>query len=177
MKTAPIIVLLGCAFLAGPASAAGLTIELTQDAANPAMPEAGDRIVLRSTIENRDLAQHHSLTAWISLVQIGKDHDRLIDPNGWVAKRTALVTELQPGAKLNTDWTIHLLQSGAYKAAVSVADRMTPAPASSRFVNFSVKPNSVVDWRRVLPVAFGVPSVIAALIGLAWLRRLRWTRS
>lgn len=174
MKTAQFIALFGCALMAAPASAAGLSVELTLSAADPVVAKVGDRMVFRSTIKNTDTSRRNGVTAWIDVVQTDKEHERLMDLEG----RSDIVTvdhaELAAGAEFDTVWTVRLLEPGTYKAAVSVMDLEDPAPTSSRFVSFAVSPKPVVDWHRVLPVALGVPGLLATIIGIAWFRRRRW---
>jgi hypothetical protein len=63
---------------------------------------------------------------------------------------------------------MRLIQSGHYRVAVSAAENGSASIVSSPFVDFQVERKPVVESRRVLPVALGVP--IALALVLLWVR-------
>jgi hypothetical protein len=61
-----------------------------------------------------------------------------------------------------------LIQDGTYRVVVSVVSRDGAGLTPSSFVDFSVRRKPVVEWQRVLPVAFGLPLLIGG--AMLWRR-------
>lgn len=68
---------------------------------------------------------------------------------------------------------MRLIQSGSYRVVVSAMDRDTGTVMTGPVLDFIVRPKPVVESRRILPVALGVPMVLSGLLGIAWFRRRR----
>lgn len=153
----------------GSASAGGVAVSVAPAATNPAPLRMGDRIQFHSAIENHGTTPVEGLIAWISLVQIDKGKEQPMDLEDWSAHKAVTVPSLAPGAAVQTDWPMRLIQSGRYRVVISVVGRNLNGLTASPFVDFQVQPKPVVESGRVLPVAFGVPLVILAL--LLWRRR------
>lgn len=164
------------AFLASVASvaaAAPLSITLSPQPANPAAPQMGDHLTFHSVIRNDGQKPVDGLIAWLSLVQVDKGKEQPVDLEDWSAHKAVTAAELKPGASLETDWPIRLIQSGRYRVVVSAASRSAGSLTASPMAEFSVRRKPVVESRRVLPVALGVPLL---LIGLLLWRVLRGRR-
>jgi hypothetical protein len=165
------IPLLGAALALGslPAVAGSLTIDLGPSAANPASPQMGDKLMFHTTIRNSGDRAIEGLIAWISLLEVDQGHEQPVDLEDWSAQKAVSVASLAPGDAVETAWPMRLIQSGDYRVVVSAASRngaeLTPSP----FADFTVRSKPVVESRRVLPVALGIP----ALIGATFLFRRR----
>jgi hypothetical protein len=152
-----------------PAIAGPLTIDLNPSAANPVSPQMGDQLMFHSTIRNTGNQPIEGLIAWISLLEVDQGHEQPVDLEDWSAQKAVRVRSLAPGASVETDWPMRLIQSGDYRVVVSAASREGAELTPSHFADLTVRSKPVVESRRVLPVALGIP----ALIGATFLFRRR----
>lgn len=160
--------------LASSAAFAGpLAVDLQPATSNPATPQMGDHLEFRSVIRNTGSNTIDGVIAWISLVQVDKGKEQPVDLEDWSAHKAVAQQMLAPGASIETKWPMRLIQSGHYRVVVSAVTRdgseLTPSP----FSDFTVKSKPVVESVRVLPVAFGVPAIVALGFLFAWRRRAR----
>ena len=161
--------------LAAPAALAEpLTVALAPAPGNPARPRMGDRLSFHSVIRNGGDAPVEGLVAWVSLVQVDRGQERPVDLEDWSAQKAVTLAALGPGQVLEADWPMRLIQAGDYRVVVSAASRDGAALAASPLDAFTVLRRPVVESRRVLPVALGLPALLAATF-LPW-RRLRRRR-
>lgn len=171
MKRSAIILALFLSLAAVPASAAGLTVSLGADSANPGHPQMGDHLTFRSTITNTDAAAHEGVIAWLSLVQVDKGQEQPVDLEDWSAHKAITQDTLRPGASITTDWPMRLIKAGQYRVVVSTISRNGAALTPSPFVDFTVKAKPVVESARVLPVALGIPGLLSAFMLFGQLRQ------
>ena len=154
---------------AGPAQAADLSVSLTAAAGNPLSPRMGDRLHFHSVIRNQGQQPLEGLIAWLSLVQIDKGKEQPMDLEDWSAHKAVTAASLAPDASVEADWPMRLIQAGHYRVVISVVSRSAQHLTASPFVDFQVRPKPVVESRRVLPVALGIPALIVAV--MLWRRR------
>lgn len=154
------------------AQAAPLDISLASGPKNPATPTMGDQMRFRSVIANLGERPVEGLVAWISLVEVDPGREQPVDLEDWSAHKAVTGARLAPGARLETEWPMRLIQDGDYRVVISATDRGGQAVYTSPVVQFHVTRKPVVESRRILPVALGVPLVIAGVMG--W---RRWGRS
>lgn len=163
------IVLLACGGSA--AGAAPLTIELTPSASNPASPQMGDQLSFQTVIRNTGTDPVEGLIAWLSLVQIDKGQEQPVDLEDWSAHQAVSVASLAPGQTVRTDWPMRLIQAGTYRVVIISVSRADTSLTASPFADFVVREKPVVESTRVLPVAIGLPALLALLLLWRWSRR------
>ncbi len=151
------------------AAAAPLSISLAPAVSNPASPQMGDNLSFHTVIRNGDTAPVEGLIAWLSLVQVDPGKEQPVDLEDWSAHKAVTTAALAPGASIETDWPMRLIQAGHYRVVVSAASRDGAALTASPFADFTVRQKPVVESRRVLPIALGIP----LLIGVSMFRRRR----
>lgn len=151
------------------ARAGDLSVSLAPALGNPPSPQMGDRLSFHSVIRNDGAQPAEGLIAWVSLVQIDRGKEQPVDLEDWSAHKAVTAARLAPGATLETDWPVRLIQSGHYRVVISVVSRNAPGLIASPFADFQVRPKPVVESRRVLPVAVGIPLALISL--LLWRRR------
>jgi len=167
--TATVLFVVLLATAAGSAQAGDVSVSLEPAPGNPSAPRMGDRLHFHSVIQNQGQQAVDGLIAWISLVQIDKGREQPMDLEDWSAHKAVTSASLAPGAKLDTDWPMRLIQAGHYRVVISAVSRNGVGLSASPFVDFEVLPKPVVESRRVLPVAFGVPLlVIGAMLWRRW---------
>lgn len=150
--------------LGGGAWASPFSVELAAAPGNPRAPQMGDNLSFRTTIRNDGTAPIDGLIAWISLVRIDKGKEQPVDLEDWSANKAITAASLAPGKTLRTDWPIRLIQAGTYRVVVSAVNRDSANLTASPFADFTVRQKPVVESRRVLPVAIGIPLLLAGLV-------------
>jgi len=160
--------------LLGGASAwaeAPVQITLTPDPHNPAQPKMGDWLKFHSVIKNTGRQPVSGLVVWISLVQVDPGKEQPVDLEDWSAHKAALRPSLAPGQSFSVDWPIRLIQAGNYRVVISAAERTASTLLASPFADFHVERKPTIESRRILPVALGMPLLIAAFAGWRLRRR------
>ncbi len=171
MKIKYILALAAILCWAPSALAASLSIDLLAAKTNPTAPQMGDHLSFRTTIRNDGTKPIDGVIAWISLVQIDRGKEQPVDLEDWSAHKAVTATSLKPGAEIKTTWPMRLIKAGHYRVVVSAATHSGAALSASPFADFYVRQKPVVESNRVLPVALGLPLLIAG--GLVWQRRRR----
>lgn len=143
---------------------AELSIELAPAASNPASPRMGDRLAFHTVIRNDGAQPVKGVIAWLSLVQVDPGKERPVDLEDWSAHKVVTAASLPPGGTIETDWPMRLIQSGAYRIVISATSRSHGHLWASNFVPMQVRPKPVVESARVMPIAFGIPALIAAAL-------------
>lgn len=173
MNVRTIILAASLAVAATAASAGPLTVSLKPAASNPAAPRMGDRMAFQSVIRNTGAAKIDGVIAWLSLVQIDQGREQPVDLEDWSAHKAITKDALLSGASVETVWPMRLIQPGRYRVVVSAVSRngveLTPSP----FVDFTVRAKPIIESARAVPVAFGVPLIVAAGFLFAWRRKAR----
>jgi hypothetical protein len=157
--------------IATAASAETLAIDLTPDPRNPTSPQMGDNLAFHTVIRNTGAQAVDGVIAWISLVQIDKGKEQPIDLEDWSAHKAVTAASLPPGQTLATDWPMRLIQAGNYRVVVSAVSRDGTRLVASPFADFTVRQKPVVESQRVLPVALGVPLLLAGAMLLRGRKR------
>ncbi len=147
-------------------SAASLQLQLQSDPSNPAHPTMGDWMHFNSVISNSGQQPIEGLVAWISLVEVTPGKEQPMDLEDWSAHKAVTGTTLQPGATLQTQWPMRLIQSGDYRVVISATDRSNKTVFTSPMLQFHVAQKPVVESTRILPVALGIPLLIGGLLGV-----------
>lgn len=171
MKLKMMLFAAGLALASSSAFAGPLAVDLQPAATNPTMPQMGDHLEFRSVIRNTGTTTIDGVIAWISLVQVDKGKEQPVDLEDWSAHKAVAEQALAAGASIETKWPMRLIQSGHYRVVVSAVSREGSELTPSRFADFTVTRKAVVESARVLPVAFGVPALIAVGFFFAWRRR------
>ncbi|MGH6941474.1 hypothetical protein [Hypericibacter sp.] len=154
-----------------PASATDmLHIDLVPDATNPRSAQMGDNLIFHTQIRNDGAAAAEGLIVWISLIRIDQGAEQPVDLEDWSAQKAVTAASLAPGQSLSTDWPMRLIQAGSYRVLVSATSRNGAGLVASPFADFTVRQKPVVESNRVLPIAIGLPLLIAG--GMIWQRRV-----
>lgn len=163
------LVTIALVLVAGAAGAAPIEVTLEAAPINPAAPRMGDHLLFHSVIRNTGGQSVNGLVAWISLLRIDPGNEQPVDLEDWSAQKALTAQRVPRGGTLSADWPMRLINSGTYRVVVSTATRDARGITTSPAVDFTVAPKPVVESRRVLPAAFGIPLLLA----LGLLRR-RW---
>ena len=149
--------------LTAAAAASPLKVELSPAPGNPAAPRMGDRLAFHSVITNTGQQAIDGVMAWVGLLKVDPGHEQPLDLEDWSAQKAVTRATLPPGGTIEIDWKLRLIQGGHYRLVASAASRGGEL-ATSPLADFSVQRKPVVESSRVLPVAFGVPLLLLALL-------------
>jgi hypothetical protein len=150
----------------GVAEAAQVAVEIAPAAGNPASPRMGDRLTFRATIRSTGPDTARGLVAWLTLLQVDPGKEQPVDLEDWSAQKAVALSSLAPGQTVATEWVLRLIQSGEYRVAVIAgAAGSGGAPIPSSFADFAVLPKPVVESRRILPIALGLPLLLGGALG------------
>lgn len=177
MKSIPLW-LFACLLILAAASARAaeqLDISLSAQPSNPATPQMGDHLNFVSAIRNTGHTPAQGIVAWISLVQVDPGHEQPVDLEDWSAHKAVTRAILAPGEQITVAWPMRLIQAGDYRVVISAVERNTPHIITSPFLDFHVRRKPVVESKRILPVAFGVPGLLG--LAMLWRLRRRWSVS
>lgn len=163
-RFAPLFAAIVLFFCGGVGWAAPLEITLTPHKQNPPTPQMGDRMKFQSVIRNISDKPAHGVVAWISLVQVNPGHEQPMDLEDWSAHKAVTQAVLAPGQQVTVDWPMRLIQAGDYRVVISAVERNAPNIITSPFIDFHVNRKPVVESKRILPVALGVPLLLAGII-------------
>lgn len=95
-----------------------------------------------------------------------------VDPEDWSEERTQYLTPLPPGGSTTLTWTIKAVNSGSLSAYVAtVRPGTAQPPTTSPAVTISVASRRPLNSGGILPLAIGIPLVLALGAGAARLRR------
>jgi len=173
MKILTLIFTVMLSFTVVEAMANTLTIDLQPSENNPSSPQMGDNLSYHSVIGNVGPGALDGLIAWISLVQVDKGKEQPVDLEDWSAHKAVVEAVIKPGETIETDWPIRLIQAGQYRVVISAASRTGKILMTSPFADFSVRQKPVVESQRVLPIAFGIPLILALAMIKVWRKSIR----
>jgi hypothetical protein len=120
-------------------------------------------------IRNAGSAPAQGVVAWISLIEVDPGREQPMDLEDWSAHKAVTQAVLAPGERVSVEWPMRLIQAGDYRVVISAVERGSPRVVTSPFADFHVERKPVVESQRILPVAFGVPLLLA--VPLLWRRR------
>ena len=153
------------------AAAAPLHVSLAPAPNNPPAPKMGDHMVFTSVLENRGSTPAEGVVAWISLVQVDPGREQPMDLEDWSAHKAVTQAMLAPGERIAVDWPMRLIQSGRYRVLITAVERNTSQAVTSPFLDIEIRSKPVVESKRILPIALGVPLVFVVLLGVSVRRR------
>lgn len=134
----------------------------------------GDSFSFTSTITNRGSAPASGLVAHLNVLSF--THGVYVDPEDWSSNRTRYLDPIPPGQSTTVDWTVKAVNGGDFGIYVAVlgtpASGASPAePTISPALVAHVTEQRNVNPQGVLPLALGVPALIAGAMGAVRLRR------
>jgi hypothetical protein len=161
-----LFVAVACAALVAPAPAAGANVDLSMTRTRVAT-ELGDEFSFASTITNAQRVALSGLVAHLNVVSW--DRGVYVDPEDWSAERTRYLPALAPGGSARIRWTVKAVNGGHFAVYVVVLDGRRPAAGPS--VDVRVAEHKTLDAGGALPLAVGVPALLAAVMAGVRLRR------
>jgi hypothetical protein len=134
----------------------------------------GDSFGFTSTITNQGSAPVSGLVAHLNVLSF--THGVYVDPEDWSSNRTRYLDPIPPGQSTTVSWTVKAVNGGDFGIYVATlgTPRAGPAPAEptvSPALVAHVTEQRNVNPQGVIPLALGVPALVAAAMGAVRLRR------
>jgi hypothetical protein len=156
---------------AAPGPSAPVGVSLSRASASVGI---GDSFSFTSTITNRGSAPVSGLVAHLNVLSF--THGVYVDPEDWSSQRTRYLDPIAPGESTTVHWSVKAVNGGdfgIYVAALGTpaAGASAPEPTVSPALVAHVTERKSVNPQDVLPLALGVPAIVAAAMGAVRLRR------
>ena len=137
----------------------------------------GDSVEFTTTVTNLGDTDSPELLVAMNIINLGKGGDP-VDPEDWSPERTQEVGVLAPGETAEQDWTVEAILDGDYMVYMTVVAapdgaESTTQPVASPGVHVTVRGVTRTNPGGVLPVAIGIPVLLAIA---TFLLRRWWSR-
>jgi len=156
-----------------PAQAPAVGVSLSRTSTSVGI---GDSFGFTSTITNRGATPLSGLVAHLNVLSF--THGVYVDPEDWSASRTRYLDAIPPGRSTTVHWTVKAVNGGdfgIYVAALGTpgAGPSAPEPMVSPALVAHVTEQRNVNPQGVVPLALGVPALLAAAMAALRLRQRR----
>jgi hypothetical protein len=163
----------GVAAAAAPAGSPAVGVSLSRTSTSVGI---GDSFSFTSTITNRGAAPVSGLVAHLNVLSF--THGVYVDPEDWSSNRTRYLNPIPPGQSSTVSWNVKAVNGGdfgIYVAALGTPAAGTPPtePTVSPALVAHVTEQRNVNPQGVLPLALGIPAVLAAAMAALRLRLRR----
>lgn len=136
----------------------------------------GHSFVIHSTIGNRGPTTATGLIAHLNVLSLGRG--LYVDPEDWSSHRTRYLPPLPAGRSQTLTWKLAAVNAGDLGVYVAVLGRDGRAaePVTGPLVHVVIADRRTLDAGGILPLALGVPALLALLAAAVRVLRLRATR-
>jgi len=160
-----------CAYAEQQAGAAVSPLELRILSSKTLNGIAGDYVSVEAQITNLSDRPINDIATYLSLVDMGNKLP--VDLEDWSAERGLYVGTIDSGQTFPLNWKIHFVKPGDYSLMVVAIASGDQVPQVSGITRFNVQPKRNLNPGQILPVALGMPVLLALVLLLAGYRRLR----
>jgi hypothetical protein len=157
--------------LAGPAASSSNHIAVTVDR-TAISTSLGHKFSVRSRITNNGGSAASSLVAHLNVLSLRPDV--YLDPEDWSLHRTRYLSAIPAGGSVTITWRMQAVNAGSIAAFVAVLPQNGDPrpPTTGPTVHVSVARRQTLNSGGILPLALGIPALLAALsLGLRVERR------
>jgi hypothetical protein len=130
---------------------------------------AGQSVKIEGKIINLGLSSsttnNGSGIAYISIVDTKENIP--VDLEDWSVEKGLYIPSIENGSALPLEWNVRLVKAGSYTVTIiynTIDDNILPPIVSTR-IDLEVSEKHNLNPGNILPVAFGVPTVLIALTG------------
>jgi hypothetical protein len=164
-------VVLGLA-LANPAAAAADPVAVIVHESRIAT-QLGKNVVFRATFANRGSTDTGNLIAHLNVLSLREGVE--VDPEDWSTHRTRYLGAIPAGTSRTITWKVHAINTGRIALYVAVLPQagVNRRPAIGRTVQLVVAGRDTLNSGGILPLALGVPALLALMTGGLQVRRRR----
>jgi hypothetical protein len=141
-----------------PAAGAAVSIDHTRIST-----KLGRKFVFHSTITNQGKAPLRDAIAHLNVLSLRTGV--YVDPEDWSSNRTRYLGTIPPGASRTIAWKMQAVNAGTfgvYVASLSGKGKAA-APVTSPTLTLSVTERKTLNSGGIVPLALGIPSLLALL--------------
>jgi hypothetical protein len=168
VSTLSILVVLAAA---GPATSSTDRITVTVDRTSIST-SLGHKFSVRSRIANDSRNAVSGLVAHLNVLSLRPDV--YLDPEDWSSHRTRYLPAIPAGGSVTVNWKMQAVNAGSIAVFVAVLPQSggSRPPATGPTVHISIARHRTLNSGGILPLALGIPALIAALsLGVRLRRR------
>jgi len=157
--------------LAGPAVGSSNHIAVTVDR-TAVSTSLGHKFTVRSRITNTGGSPASGLVAHLNVLSLRPDV--YLDPEDWSSHRTRYLPVVPAGGSVPITWRMQAVNAGSIAVFVAVLPQSggPRPPATGPTVHVSIARRTTLNSGGILPLALGIPALLAALsVGLRVRRR------
>ena len=152
---------------AGPAASSPNQIAVSVDR-TAISTSLGHKFSVRSRIANTGGSAANGLVAHLNVLSLRPDV--YLDPEDWSSHRTRYLPTIPAGGSVTITWRMQAVNAGSI--AVFIAVLPQSGPATGPTVHVSIARRKTLNSGGILPLALGIPAVLAAMsMGLRMRRR------
>ena len=162
------LLLAGSSAAARPPSVLSVSVDRTRVATT-----LGYTSTVRSTITNHGAATADGLIAHLNVLSY--DAGVYVDPEDWSSQRTRYLAPIPPGGSTTVTWRIDAVNAGRFAVYVAVLPRrpVSAPPKTGPAIELAVAKRTTINSAWILPLALGIPALLAFLLAGLRLRRGR----
>jgi hypothetical protein len=127
---------------------------------------AGQFIKIKGTITNN--SPNNASIGGIAYISIVDIKDKIpVDLEDWSAEKGLYIPAINAGESLPLEWNLRLVKAGSYTVDIlfNIEGNLISPPIASSKISLEVAPKVNLNPGNVLPIAFGVPAVLIAIMG------------
>jgi hypothetical protein len=127
--------------------------------------ELGRTVTLRARFTNRSTTATGRLIAHLNVLSLRSGVE--VDPEDWSTHRTRYLGRLAGGASRTLTWKVHAINTGKIALYVAVISQTggSRVPATGQTVQLVVAGRRTLNSGGILPLALGIPALLALMTG------------
>ena len=135
--------------------------------------ELGRNVLVHATFRNTAPSATGSLIAHLNVLSLRSGVE--VDPEDWSTHRTRYLGTLAAGEARTITWKVHAINTGQIALYVAVIPQAgnSSRPATGRTVQLDVAGRRTLNAGGILPLALGIPALLALMTGSIQARRRR----
>ena len=149
-----------------PAAGAAVSIDHTRIST-----KLGHKFVFHSTVSNPGSAPLRDAIAHLNILSLRTGV--YVDPEDWSSNRTRYLGTISPGASRTVTWKMQAVNAGTFGVYVATLSGSggKAAPVTSPTLTLSVTERKTLNSGGIVPLALGIPAVLALLaVGIRFRR-------
>ena len=157
---------------AGASGAAGADVSVIVDRAR-ITTELGHNFSFRTKVVNRTSSTTTPLIAHLNVLSLRDGVE--VDPEDWSTHRTRYLGTIRGRGSRTITWPVHAINTGRIALYVAVLPQLEPnrPPTTGQAVQLFVADRDTLNSGGILPLALGIPALLAVMGGGIRLARRR----
>jgi hypothetical protein len=131
----------------------------------------GRTVTVRSAVTNRGSAPAAGLIAHLNVLSY--ERGVYVDPEDWSSNRTRYLAPIPAGGTTTVTWRIQAVNAGRFAVYVAILPRRPDAgpPTTGPSIDLAVAKRTTIGAAGILPLALGIPALLAFLLAGVRVRR------